>query len=265
MARPRRIFWLASLAVAAYFLWRWQKRRQVAAFLPPAPPTPAPTPPPAPAPALRADASGTPRRIPTRVHRGAPPSMADRAKQVAETVQETAAAVAEKAHEAVDQAVAAGADVLKQAEATLGAAAEQAQEAVEQARETAADVAEQAEEKSAEVVEQVQETAADVAEQAREAIADIGSSRAVGEAVDAGSTPEEADTSAVDSAPTEPVNVNTADLETLIALRGIGAVLAERIVRYRTDNGPFMSIEELTEVPGIGARNLATFRHLITV
>jgi len=50
-----------------------------------------------------------------------------------------------------------------------------------------------------------------------------------------------------------PVNVNTADAETLAQeLTGIGPALAAAIVRDREQNGPFKSAEELTRVRGIG-------------
>lgn len=54
-----------------------------------------------------------------------------------------------------------------------------------------------------------------------------------------------------------PVNINTADAETLAAeLNGIGLSKAQAIVQYRTTNGPFQSAEELVEVKGIGARTV---------
>jgi comEA protein len=49
-----------------------------------------------------------------------------------------------------------------------------------------------------------------------------------------------------------PVNINTADLDRLCALPGIGPALAERIVQYRNESGDFMSPEEIMNVRGIG-------------
>lgn len=48
------------------------------------------------------------------------------------------------------------------------------------------------------------------------------------------------------------VNINTATVQQLIQLQGIGARRAEAIVQYRDENGPFTDIEQLQEVPGIG-------------
>ncbi len=54
-----------------------------------------------------------------------------------------------------------------------------------------------------------------------------------------------------------PVNVNTADAETISAeLNGIGLARANAIVAYRTEHGPFRSIDELLNVKGIGERTL---------
>lgn len=49
------------------------------------------------------------------------------------------------------------------------------------------------------------------------------------------------------------ININTADVETLASLNGIGPAKAEAIVAYREANGPFESAEELDNVKGIGA------------
>jgi competence protein ComEA len=49
-----------------------------------------------------------------------------------------------------------------------------------------------------------------------------------------------------------PVNLNTATAAQLDALPGIGPVLAQRIVDYRTQQGRFTSVDQLDDVPGIG-------------
>lgn len=61
------------------------------------------------------------------------------------------------------------------------------------------------------------------------------------------------------------VSINLASASELEKLDGIGPSLAERIVAYRESNGPFSSIESLTEVPGIGQKILARFSSEITL
>ncbi|MDP1930115.1 MAG: helix-hairpin-helix domain-containing protein [Gammaproteobacteria bacterium] len=62
------------------------------------------------------------------------------------------------------------------------------------------------------------------------------------------------------------VDINTADAATLaLALDGIGMVKAQEIVAYREEHGEFKSIEQLTEVKGIGAATIARNRDKIIV
>ncbi len=61
-----------------------------------------------------------------------------------------------------------------------------------------------------------------------------------------------------------PVNVNTADAETISAeLKGIGITKALAIVEFRKINGPFKSPEELAMVKGIGERTVEINREFI--
>ena len=61
------------------------------------------------------------------------------------------------------------------------------------------------------------------------------------------------------------IDINTAPVEELDQLPGIGAVIAQRIVDYRQANGPFASIQEIMEVKGIGESTFADIRDSITV
>jgi competence protein ComEA len=67
------------------------------------------------------------------------------------------------------------------------------------------------------------------------------------------------------AAPATLVNLNTATVAQLDTLPGIGAKLAERIVDYRTKNGPFKKVEDLMNIPGIGEKNFLKLKPLITV
>ena len=61
------------------------------------------------------------------------------------------------------------------------------------------------------------------------------------------------------------INVNVADAAELDKLKGIGPVLAQRIIDYRTKNGSFKSIDELKNVSGIGDKIFEKFKNDITV
>jgi competence protein ComEA len=61
------------------------------------------------------------------------------------------------------------------------------------------------------------------------------------------------------------VNINTADEPTLETLNGVGPVLAAAIIQYRTEHGPFASIDQLDEVSGIGPATLEDLRSQVTV
>jgi competence protein ComEA len=69
------------------------------------------------------------------------------------------------------------------------------------------------------------------------------------------------------SAPIPPdggkINLNTATLEELESLPGIGPTLAQRIVEYRDAHGPFQSVEDLLLVKGIGPSLLEKIRDLV--
>jgi len=63
-----------------------------------------------------------------------------------------------------------------------------------------------------------------------------------------------------------PVNVNTADAETISAeLQGVGITKAIAIVEYRKANGPFKTVDDLVQVKGIGERTVEINRKNILV
>jgi competence protein ComEA len=65
-------------------------------------------------------------------------------------------------------------------------------------------------------------------------------------------------------APSGPININTADIALLDALPGVGPATAAAIVAHRDEHGPFVSVDELLDVPGIGPAKLAALRDLVT-
>lgn len=56
------------------------------------------------------------------------------------------------------------------------------------------------------------------------------------------------------------VNINTADIDDLTQLKGIGPAIAKRIIEYRNANGPFKSVDDLIQVKGIGKAKLKGLR-----
>ena len=56
------------------------------------------------------------------------------------------------------------------------------------------------------------------------------------------------------------VNINTADVQTLQRLHGIGPALAQRIADYRREHGAFKSLDELAQVKGIGPAKVEKLR-----
>ena len=63
----------------------------------------------------------------------------------------------------------------------------------------------------------------------------------------------------------EPLDLNTATVEQLQKLRGIGPVTAKAIVRFREKSGPFRRVEDLLAVRGITKKKLEKIRPLVTV
>ncbi|MDH6623331.1 competence protein ComEA [Streptomyces sp. LBL] len=65
------------------------------------------------------------------------------------------------------------------------------------------------------------------------------------------------------AAPAAPVSLNTATVDQLDTLPGVGPVLAQHIIDYRAQRGGFRSVDELREVNGIGDRRFADLRNLV--
>ncbi len=65
------------------------------------------------------------------------------------------------------------------------------------------------------------------------------------------------------AAPAAPVSLNTGTADQLETLPGVGPVLAQHIIDYRTQHGGFRSVDELREVNGIGERRFADLRDLV--
>jgi competence protein ComEA len=61
------------------------------------------------------------------------------------------------------------------------------------------------------------------------------------------------------------VNLNTATLQELDTLEGVGLVTAQKILDYRTEHNGFGSVDELDQIPGIGEVRLAALRERVTV
>lgn len=65
------------------------------------------------------------------------------------------------------------------------------------------------------------------------------------------------------STPGGPVHLNSATVEQLDTLPGVGPVTAQKILDYRVKHGPFTSVDELDAVPGIGPSRMDTLRDLV--
>jgi len=60
------------------------------------------------------------------------------------------------------------------------------------------------------------------------------------------------------------ININTASVEELDSLPGIGPTIAQRIIDYRDENGPFQTIEDILNVSGVGPSTFDQIKDLIT-
>lgn len=78
-------------------------------------------------------------------------------------------------------------------------------------------------------------------------------------------TPSTPNALRVKSKPAGFVLLNRAGAKEFESLDGIGPVLASRIIAFRKANGPFLAIEDLLKVPGIGAATLAKFKAKVRI
>ena len=67
------------------------------------------------------------------------------------------------------------------------------------------------------------------------------------------------------ASPDAPVDLNKATAEALISIPGIGKVMAERIVAWREDHGPFRRVEDLMKVKGVGEKTFEKLRPYVKV
>ncbi|MDL1957299.1 MAG: ComEA family DNA-binding protein [Candidatus Desulfofervidus auxilii] len=61
------------------------------------------------------------------------------------------------------------------------------------------------------------------------------------------------------------IDINTATIEQLESLPGIGPVIAKRIIDYRKKYGPFKKIEDIMQIKGIGRKRFEKIKDLITI
>lgn len=235
----RRLFWLSVVAGVGYMIWRWVRAQGEATapaatsriYTPPASPAPSPATITAAPQAAAPTAPATGRRtIPTRVHRGAPPP------PPASTPAPEVAAPPATTDEPSPEVAAPPATTDEPAAQDSGTLASE---------EAPADLT----------------ALAGAATQASDDLAELVGDAVAGEGV-VDLPPLESPETAGEPALT---NLNTADEDALVALPGIGRALAKRIIAHRQEHGPFASIDDLEVIQGIGSRNIAEFRHLVTV
>ncbi len=68
-----------------------------------------------------------------------------------------------------------------------------------------------------------------------------------------------------DNGDTAPVDLNSATREQLMQVKGIGPALADRIVEFRKEHGPFRRVEDILKVRGVGEKSLAKLRPFLKV
>lgn len=286
----RKLLLVVLLFGIGYLIWRRMQSSSEAMpalpLTPPASPPPAPVMPPPPPPAASPAPNAGPRPVATRVHRGEPPKTPPASAPASSDTPSTPRPIATRVHRGAPP------------ERRSPAGAERAAAARNGASETVAPPP--AEATPSEPVAATDATLAITQDVTTPAVATPESAPATPEtpvaaapASEAAATvtvaetaaPAPAETPAVAAEPApsheeesvaaalataettgiEPIDINRAGREALIALPGIGPVLADRIIAYREANGPFKSVDDLIAIPGIGERNINTFRKLVYV
>ena len=101
-------------------------------------------------------------------------------------------------------------------------------------------------------------------EKSGEADNTAGSGAEQDKAIDAVDTYDEPEKSPENTI-SDKININTAGIDELIELPGIGDALAQRIVAYRKEHGRFDNIGDIMDVKGIGEAKFNAIRDLITI
>jgi competence protein ComEA len=71
--------------------------------------------------------------------------------------------------------------------------------------------------------------------------------------------------SRIEAVKEQSISINTANVETLMLLKGIGKKTAKAIIDYRSANGDFKSVDELLNVKGVGAKVLSKIERFVTL
>lgn len=63
----------------------------------------------------------------------------------------------------------------------------------------------------------------------------------------------------------EPININTANKDLLMSIKGIGEKRAEAIIAYRNKKGPFKTVDQLADIKGVGKLFIDSNRDVLVV
>ena len=102
------------------------------------------------------------------------------------------------------------------------------------------------------------------AEQSEDSAAAAGSSRPASSKPSSSTAKKSASSSKPPAKGSQVVNINTADKAALMLIPGVGEVIAQRILDYRSQYGAFSSADELVKIKGIGEKTLEKMRPYVT-